>query len=188
MKYGKSSTSEQSDKVYTSQAIAKDMVEWFSPTGAILEPCAGGGVFLDLLPGAEWCEIEKGRDFYQWTLKVDWIITNPPYSKYAKWLRQCMYIARDVVLLNPTSKPFSSDTLIKDIFKWGGIKHIRHYGTGSSLGFPIGYAFAAIHFSKDWGNSTTHSRYTKPQANNPLQPELESWPIIKVHEQSKLEI
>jgi len=71
-----------------------------------------------------------------------------------------MYIANEIVLLNPTFKPFCSDTLIKDIFEWGGIKHIRHYGTGTSLGFPTGYAVAAIHYSRGWHGGLVFSRFT----------------------------
>lgn len=54
------------DVVYTPDWVARDMVEYFKPSGRILEPCAGDGAFLEYLPGAEWCEIEKGRDFFAW--------------------------------------------------------------------------------------------------------------------------
>ena len=35
------------DVVYTPDWVAKDMVEFFKPSGRILEPCKGDGVFLD---------------------------------------------------------------------------------------------------------------------------------------------
>ena len=41
------------------------MVEFFKPSGRILEPCKGDGVFLKYLPSAEWCEIQEGRDSRQ---------------------------------------------------------------------------------------------------------------------------
>jgi hypothetical protein len=54
------------DVVYTPDWVARDMVEFFKPSGRILEPCKGDGVFLKYLPPhAEWCEIQEGRDFFQ---------------------------------------------------------------------------------------------------------------------------
>ena len=61
--------------------VAEDMVEYFSPNGLILEPCRGEGVFTNIMPTAEWCEVREGRDFFDWDKPVDWIISNPPYIK-----------------------------------------------------------------------------------------------------------
>ena len=78
-----------SDVVYTPDAIAADIVRHFSPTGRVLDPCAGDGVFLRHLPvGADWCEIEQGRDFFMWTEPVDWVVGNPPYAVFPDWLSQ----------------------------------------------------------------------------------------------------
>jgi len=64
------------------------LVEQLRPEGRILEPCAGDGAFLEALPrGAEWCGIKRGRDFLQWRGRVDWIITNPPWSQIRVFLR-----------------------------------------------------------------------------------------------------
>jgi hypothetical protein len=67
------------DIVYTPDWVARDMVEYFKPSGRILEPSCGDGVFLrHLPPETDWCEIEQGRDFYAWTKPVDWVFGNPP--------------------------------------------------------------------------------------------------------------
>ena len=75
------------DIVYTPDWVARDMVDYFKPSGRILEPSCGDGAFLRHLPAnTEWCEIEKGRDFFTWHDCVDWIIGNPPYMIYDQWM------------------------------------------------------------------------------------------------------
>ena len=51
------------DDVQTPFELAESIVDYFSPSGHILEPCAGDGHFLRYLPDAEWCEIKQGRFF-----------------------------------------------------------------------------------------------------------------------------
>lgn len=87
------------DRVYTPDYLAKAIVERYRPSGRILEPCKGNGAFLKHLPNAEWCEIDDGKDFMLWTKRVDWIITNPPYSKYLDFLRHSFEISDNVVFL-----------------------------------------------------------------------------------------
>jgi len=65
------------DIVYTPRWVAEDMVNHFKPFGNILEPCRGGGVFMEFLPpNTEWCEIVEGRDFFEWETPVDWVVSN----------------------------------------------------------------------------------------------------------------
>ena len=147
------------DVVFTPDWVAKDMVEWFKPSGTILEPSSGDGVFLEYLPaGTEWCEINKGRDFFKWDKRVDWIVGNPPYGIFADWLRYSFNISNNIVYLIPINKPYNSGKLLQQINKWGSIKHIRYYANGAALGFPIGFAIGAIHFSKS-ATCTTYSSY-----------------------------
>ena len=50
----------------------------------VLDPFFGDGAFYEQYPShvkKDWCEIEKDRDFFNYDNKVDWIISNPPYSK-----------------------------------------------------------------------------------------------------------
>lgn len=150
----------KSDVVYTPNTLAKDVVDYFRPAGLCLDPCAGNNVFYDLLPaGAEWCEIERGRDFYAWGKPVDWIVSNPPFSHYAAWMRHSMKVARNIVYLTPIYKVFASGKFQDELFRWGGIVHIRRYGTGSEWGFPFGHALAAVHYKANYTGSTTWSRY-----------------------------
>jgi hypothetical protein len=92
-------TKSGNDRIYTPDYLAKEIVKRYEPTGRILEPCCGEGAFLKYMPAADWCEIDKGRDFFDYKEKVDWIITNPPYSKYRDFLRHSFEIADNVVFL-----------------------------------------------------------------------------------------
>lgn len=152
----------QSDVVYTPMELAVDMISFFSPSGFCLDPCAGDGSFLDLLPiGSEWCELTKGRDFYSWNKPVDWIISNPPFSHYAAWLRHSMKVSTNIVYLLPIYKVFASNRFLNDLFNWGGIIHIRRYGTGTDWGFPFGHALAAVHYQRSYIGATYWSSYNK---------------------------
>ena len=64
-------TLSKNDVVYTPDWAANDIVSWFKPSGKILEPCKGKGVFLSHIPGAYWCEISEGKDFFAWNEPMD---------------------------------------------------------------------------------------------------------------------
>ena len=146
--------------VYTPDWVARDMVDFFKPTGRILEPCAGDGVFLKYLPPkTEWCEIEKGRDFFSWRERVDWIVGNPPYSVFSKWLGHSFTIAENIVYLIPLTRLFNSGFFLRRLHDWGGIVHMRYYGDGGELGFPIGFAIGAIHFQRNYTGGMFTSFY-----------------------------
>ncbi len=139
------------DVVYTPDWVARDMVEFFKPSGRIMEPCKGDGVFMKYLPAStEWCEIQEGRDFFKWTEPMDWIISNPPYSVFSKWLDHSMKVSNHIVYLIPLTRLFNSGFFIKRQAKWGRIVHMRYYADGASLGFPIGFAIGAVYFQRNY--------------------------------------
>ncbi len=108
---------DKKDVVYTPDWVARDMVEFFKPSGRILEPSCGDGAFLKYLPGADWCEIEKGRDFFAAAEQYDWIIGNPPYSQFKQFLCHSFALAKNIVFVLPVDKPFNSHpnmTVIRD--------------------------------------------------------------------------
>jgi len=130
------------DCIQTPIPLAKRIVEHFSPYGNILEPCKGDGNFLSVLPkGTEWCEILEGQDFFNWNNKVDWIITNPPYSKMRKFMVKSMEVADHIVFLTTINHLWLKARL-RDIKKAGfGIKEIIIFETPESFpqsGFQIG--------------------------------------------------
>jgi hypothetical protein len=153
------------DVVFTPPELAKDIVDYFNPRGLCLDPCRGSGVFLNLLPpDSEWCEITQGRDFYAWEFPVDWAVGNPPYSHYSAWMRHTMTVAENIVYLMPLYKVFTSGKFADDLFEWGGIAHVRRYGTGTEWGFPFGHALSAVHYKKNYTGATSWSRYKRTSA------------------------
>lgn len=146
------------DIVYTPDWCARDIVEHFAPSGVVLDPCKGKGVFLDFLPhGSPWCEITEGVDFFEWTTPVDWVIGNPPYSLTRPWFKHSYTIADQLVYLVPLRNVFSGYGFVREIHEWGGIREIRTYGTGGRLGFPMGNAVGAMHIERGYRGGTVFS-------------------------------
>lgn len=149
----------QTDKVYTPQEIAnyiiKDIDNKFGISGKILEPCLGGGSFykaFDLIKGRyskEWCEIDKGKNFFDYKNKTDWIITNPPYSIFDDFLKHSMELSDNIVLLIPIAKLTSSYRRIIDIKKYGGVKYINVL-KGNECNFPFGFAIGCVYIQKNY--------------------------------------
>ena len=148
------------DVVYTPPDCAKLIVDRFKPTGRILEPCRGHGAFTDLMPGCEWCEIEQGRDFFGWTEPVDWIVTNPPYSKFRDFFRHAITVAENIVVLIPVAKHFTSWPIIRMARDHGGLRHMRYMGAGQDMGFPFGFPVAAHWYCRGWDGDISVSYYT----------------------------
>ena len=150
------------DVVYTPDWVARDMVEFFKPSGRILEPCKGDGVFLKYLPAhTEWCEIQNGRDFFKWNEQVDWVFGNPPYSQFSKWLAHSMKFAENIVYFIPLTRLFNSMFFIRRTLDYGGIKHMRAYTDGGGLGWDIGFAIGAIHFQRNYRGPMYTTIYEK---------------------------
>jgi len=153
------------DVVYTPAWCAEDMVRHFKPEGRVLEPCKGGGVFMDFLPDdADWCEIAEGRDFFDWKEPVDWVISNPPYSITRPWFKHSYTIADNLVYLVPLRNIFSGYGFLREIADFGGIVELRTYGTGSKLNFPMGNAIGAFHIQRGYKGATQFSDYQSEQA------------------------
>ena len=144
------------DKVMTPAYLAKQCVDMlsphFKPEDTFLEPCYGTGAFYNLMPAnKDWCEIDKGRDFFEYKGKVDWIITNPPYSIYEEFLKQSMSVADNVVFLLPLSKIWSSLRRIKLIDDYGGVRHFHIFKNGArKFGFPFGFPMCLVWIKKDY--------------------------------------
>ena len=96
------------DIYYTPEKLAKAIINYYKPNGNILEPCKGAGAFLKHLPeGSQYCEISEGINFFEFTNKMDWIITNPPFSKLTAFMQQSFKLAKNVVFLINVAALFS---------------------------------------------------------------------------------
>lgn len=130
------------------------MVRRFPVYGKGLEPCRGSGniyramkrVFRQL----DWCEIDQGRDFFDYREPVDWIFTNPPYSIYDPFLLHCFSLADNVVLLIPLHKVFKSLRVIEAAREYGGAREIIVLGGGGVAGFPFGFPVGIVWLQRDY--------------------------------------
>jgi hypothetical protein len=142
------------DVVFTPDWLAKQICELFPIGGKVLEPCKGEGVFLNYLPkDTEWCEIVDGRNCYDYTKKVDWIVTNPPYSDFNRFLDHSFYLADNIVLLVPVAKMFKSMGTLRSIFSYGGFVSI-HALPASKAGFPFGFPCAIYYLQRGYKGET----------------------------------
>ena len=140
-----------SDSVQTPINVARMIIEAFNPSGLILEPCSGFGNFYSQLPSPkDWCEINRGKDFFNYKTKVNWIITNPPYSIYDTFLEHSFEIANNVVFLCPIAKAFKSMRIEKLVDAYGGLKTIWLIGSGISCGFAFGFPTGCLHYQKGY--------------------------------------
>jgi len=154
------------DVVLTGNRLAADIVNHFQPTGRILDPCKGEGAFLQHMPGAEWCEIREGRDFFGWETPVDWIVSNPPYSIFLDWLKHSMSIAPDIVYLIPLFKIWQSEKVMKTIREWGGVRETLIVGSGRKIGFPTGFSIGAVHFQRGWSGDMRVQWISSPNSDS----------------------
>lgn len=143
------------DVVFTPDKLAKQIVSMFSIKGKILEPCKGEGAFLKYLPSeTDWCEIADGKNYYDYNQKVDWIVTNPPYSDFNRFLKHSFELADNIILLVPLAKMFKSMGTIKQILSFGGIVSI-HLLPASKAGFPFGFPCGVFYLKKNYNGDTT---------------------------------
>ena len=136
------------DKIMTPVYLCKQIVEHFKPFGKILEPCCGSGNFLKVMK-ADWCEIDKGRDYLEVQGHWDWIITNPPYSKLRLFLNKSMEVADNIIFLS----------LINAIWYRARLRDLREHNFGirelllldTPKEFPqFGLQLGCIYLQKDY--------------------------------------
>jgi len=145
------------DKVMTPEYLVKEIIKHFKPKGKILEPCKGSGNFLKHLPkDTRWCEIDENKDFFEFNDKVDYIITNPPYSLMRKFLQHSMKISDNVVFLTSINHLWLK-ARIRDIKETNfGIKEIWLCDTPKE--FPqSGFQFGVFHLQKNYKGNINFS-------------------------------
>ena len=140
-----------SDSVMTPIRIAKAIVSHYKPSGFVLEPAKGtGNIYNELPEPKDWCEITQGKDFLTYDKKVDWIITNPPFSIYDHFLMHCFELADNVVLLAPIAKAFKSMRIERLVDTYGGLKEIWLVGSGTQCGFAFGFPTGCLYYQRGY--------------------------------------
>ena len=143
----------ESDIHYTPRGISSQIVSWANPKGVCLDPFRGDGSFYDFLPQPKlWCELQEGKDFFQFGGYVDWIISNPPYSIFCDVLKHSFEVSENVIYLTFMQK-FFSHKIMRLTESWGGIKRILVVGGGNKIGFSCGFVTAAFHLKKGYKGS-----------------------------------
>ena len=147
------------DKIYTPEETAKYIIEKinskYNISGKILDPCKGSGAFYNNFPTncqKDYCEIDENKDFFKYNEKVDWIISNPPYSIFEDFLKHSMELTNNIVYLIPVNKIVSSARRIADLYKFGGIPYMLML-TSAETKFPFGFGTSAIYIKKDYRGS-----------------------------------
>ena len=140
------------DRAYTKEETAIWIINYFKPQGSVLDASAGKDVFYNNFANEQKyrCEIDDGLDFFDWDKKVDWIITNPPYSIYDHFLGHSFEIADNVVFFVPIAKAFKSNKVQKMVNDYGGLREVVYMGGGSGHGFKFGFPVGCLHYKRDY--------------------------------------
>jgi len=149
------------DTVSTNSRTALWIVSYFDPQGSVLDPAAGKDAFFGRFKNAEKyrCEILDGSDFFQWTKKVDWIITNPPYSIYDLFLEHALEVADNVVFFVPLMKAFKNNRTQRMVSEYGGLREIVYMGTGAQHGFAVGFPVGCLHYQRGYKGDCEITEY-----------------------------
>lgn len=124
----------EQDIVMTPPALAKAIVNYLPLEGDVLDPCRGEGAFLNAIrdlgdnsfvTGNCYCELSEGLDFFNHTQKVDWIVSNPPWSIYRKFCQHAYEIADNIAFLITVNHDLGLKARIRDMEEADfGIKEI----------------------------------------------------------------
>lgn len=142
----------EKDIVMTPEWLAKEIIHHFSPSGIILDPCRGTGAFYDQfdVKTKDWCELAEGKDFLIYNQKVDWIITNPPWSKMQQFLLHGMKVADNIVYLT-TINHYTTKKRIRDMRENNfAIKEIYCVPTPQKPWPQLGFQLGAIHTQRNY--------------------------------------
>lgn len=145
------------DIVYTPTTLAIEIIQHFPISGTVLEPCRGGGAFYNNFPDhlvKDWCEIAEGRDFFDYKTKVDWIVTNPPWSKMREFIDHSTDIADNIVFLVTINHLMTKARMRILKQKKFGFKEIYGVKTPKKDWPQSGFQLAALHIQRGWNGPT----------------------------------
>lgn len=170
--------SASADRVMTDVKVATSIVAHFGPEGNCLDPCYGQGAFVDALLAEKQrvgkvrdiygCELSAGADFLRFNVRmnarIDWIVSNPPYSILREWLVKSYAVANDIVYLVQAPRPFFT-ALLRDAEQHEfGIKEMCRIETPKDwrkVMSPFGGGYAAVHWQRGWDMRRDGARITR---------------------------
>jgi len=150
------------DVVQTPDALAEKIVSHFSCdiSGSVLEPCSGDGAFVRALNKLDdvildECEIKRGIDFFNYSNKVNWVITNPPWSLARKFAQHSYGLADNIIFLINVGHFLGFRARMKDTRDAGfGVREVLLVDTPPKPWPQSGFQLGAIHFQRGWGEAT----------------------------------
>lgn len=93
--------------------------------------------------------IDECKDFLQAEGHWDWIITNPPYSKYRDFFNKSMQVADNIVFLQLINATFYKARLRDMLQNSFGIKEILLIDTPQE--FPqFGFQMGCVYYKRDF--------------------------------------
>ena len=153
-----------SDYVQTPEWCARDIIDFFKPSGRVLDPCRGENKVFHNILQCDFAEIKEGINFFDINTKYDWIIGNPPYSIFNKWIKHSYKIGTNIVYLLPTFKVYNALSLMRLYFDKGHIKHVRLYDTGTDIEWSRSRPICAVHFQVGYFGDTGYSKYESKES------------------------
>ena len=137
--------------------LCREIVSYFKPWGTILEPCKGAGNFLKYFGKGDWYEIKEGKDFMEATGHWNWIITNPPFSKYREFLNKSMQVAENIVFLQAINAIFYKARL-RDMMEMN-FRIVEILLLDTPKEFPQGgLQMGCVYFKKDYKGDIKFNR------------------------------
>jgi len=157
----------EKDLVMTPEYLAKEIIDHYHPRGLVLDPCRGNGAFYDNYSSIwcekDWCELGENKDFLTYSDKVDWIITNPPWSKMQQFLKHGMEIADNIVYLT-TINHYTTKRRIRDMREYNfSVAEVYCVPTPLKPWPQLGFQLAAVHTQRGYGGDVklSYSQFLK---------------------------
>lgn len=157
MKHQANRNYQSNDRIYTPDPLAVAIAAALQPSGRLLEPCEGKGAFTRALrPYGEVLTLEwdRGDAFTLWQERVDWVITNPPWSRFSEFLLHAMEVADHVCLL-ATVNHFWTKYRVRTIASAGfGYQALLLIDWPKDWP-PSGFQLGLMHLRRGWRGPTT---------------------------------
>jgi len=150
-------TGPSTDLVFTPTELAASIINHLPLTGKVLDPSRGAGAFYNQFPAhldKDYCEITEGKDFFDYDQRVDWVVTNPPWSLMRQFLLHGFKIADNVSYLTTVNHAFTKARIndAKQHDFW--LKEILLVDTPKAPWPQSGFQLGMITWSKGYNGHT----------------------------------
>ncbi len=93
------------DEIWTPQSALKPLLPYLNSKAILWEVAPGSGHLVSMLQAEGYDVVAQNRDFFEWEPESwDVIVSNPPYSKAAKFVRRSNELGKPWAYLLPITK------------------------------------------------------------------------------------